>query len=108
MAGARDMKSAMPIRSALPARSCADVSGAGVARHAPNAANAEALLGYLLRDDVQAGFALGNNEYPVVAGVPASGPIAGLGTFREDDLPMAALGQNQTEAVKVFDEAGWK
>lgn len=85
-----------------------NVSGAGVARHAPNAEGAEKLLAYLLRDDVQGAFALGNNEYPVVAGVPAAGPVAALGSFREDDLPMTALGENQAEAVKVFDEAGWK
>lgn len=85
-----------------------NVSGAGVTRHAPNAANAEKLLAYLLSDDVQGEFALGNNEYPVVAGIPAAGPVADLGAFREDDLPMAALGENQAEAVKVFDEAGWK
>lgn len=85
-----------------------NVSGAGVARHAPNPEGAEKLLAYLLRDEVQGAFALGNNEYPVVAGVPASGPVAALGSFREDDLPMAALGENQAEAVKVFDEAGWK
>ncbi len=85
-----------------------NISGAGVTRHAPNAANAEKLLAYLLREDVQAQFALGNNEYPVVGGVPAKGPVAGLGAFREDDLPMAALGENQTEAVKIFDEAGWR
>lgn len=85
-----------------------NVSGAGVTRHAPNAANAEKLLAYLLRDEVQAQFALGNNEYPVVAGVPAAGPVARFGVFREDDLAMAALGENQAEAVKVFDEAGWK
>ncbi len=85
-----------------------NVSGAGVARHAPNPEGAEKLLAYLLRDAVQSAFALGNNEYPVVAGAPAAGPVAALGAFREDDLTMAALGENQTEAVKVFDEAGWK
>ncbi len=85
-----------------------NVSGAGVARHAPNPEGAEKLLAYLLRDEVQGAFALGNNEYPVVAGVPAAGPVAALGGLREDDLPMAALGENQAEAVKVFDEAGWK
>jgi iron(III) transport system substrate-binding protein len=84
-----------------------NVSGAGVARHAPNAKGAQMLLAYLLRDEVQGAFALGNNEYPVVPGVPVTGPVADLGAFREDDLSMAALGENQAEAVKVFDEAGW-
>ena len=85
-----------------------NISGAGVARHAPNPEGAEKLLAYLLRDEAQGAFALGNNEYPVVAGVPVAGPVAALGNFREDDLPMAALGENQAEAVKIFDEAGWK
>jgi iron(III) transport system substrate-binding protein len=85
-----------------------NVSGAGVTRHARNAANAERLLAYLLRDEVQAQFALGNNEYPIVEGVPVAGPVARFGTFREDDLLMAALGEHQAEAVKIFDEAGWK
>ncbi|HBK91877.1 MAG TPA: Fe(3+) ABC transporter substrate-binding protein [Parvularcula sp.] len=85
-----------------------NVSGAGVVRHAKNAANAEKLLGYLLREAVQEEFARGNNEYPVVAGAAVSGPIATFGVFREDDLPMAALGEHQAEAVKIFDEAGWR
>lgn len=85
-----------------------NISGAGVARYAPNASGAEKLLAYLLRDEVQGAFALGNNEYPVVASVAVAGPVAALGAFREDDLAMAALGEHQTEAVKVFDEAGWK
>jgi len=85
-----------------------NISGAGVTRHAPNAANAEKLIAYLLRKDVQTAFALGNNEYPVADGVAASGPVTALGGFREDDLAMAALGENQAEAVKIFDIAGWR
>jgi len=85
-----------------------NISGAGVARYAPNAANAEKLIAYLLRDDVQGAFALGNHEYPVIPGVAAAGPVTALGSFREDDLAIAALGQNQAQAVKIFDEAGWR
>ena len=84
-----------------------NISGAGVAAHAPNAETAEALLEYLLRDDVQAAFALGNNEYPVVETVAPTGPIAELGAFKADDLPVAALGENQPLAVQIFDRAGW-
>jgi iron(III) transport system substrate-binding protein len=84
-----------------------NISGAGVTAYAPNPENAEALLEYLLRDKAQAAFALGNNEYPVVASVPPSGPVAALGTFIADDLPVAALGENQTVAVQIFDRVGW-
>ncbi len=84
-----------------------NISGAGITAYAPNAGNAERLLEYLVSDEAQTAFALGNNEYPVVATVRAAGPVAALGEFIEDDLPAAALGENQTMAVEVFDRAGW-
>lgn len=85
-----------------------NVSGAGVARYAPHPQNAEALIAYLLSDEAQQAFAAGNNEYPVVDGVAATGPVASFGPFRADDLDMTALGQNQADAVKIFDKAGWQ
>jgi len=84
-----------------------NISGAGILTHAPNAANAEKLLEFLLRDESQQAFAIGNNEYPVVASVAPSGPVAALGAFRADDLPVAALGANQHTAVQIFDRVGW-
>ena len=84
-----------------------NISGAGVTTHAPNAENAEKLLAFLLRDDIQERFAKGNNEYPIVPSIPAAGPIARLGEFREDDLPVAAFGENQPAAIRIFDRVGW-
>ena len=83
-----------------------NISGAGVARHAPNRANAVKFLEYLAGDFAQRLFAEGNNEYPVVG--EATGPIAALGAFKEDGLNAAVLGANQASAVKVFDRAGWR
>lgn len=85
-----------------------NVSGAGVARYAPNPENAEALIAHLLGDEAQQAFAGGNNEYPVVDGVPPVGPVAGFGAFRADDIEMIALGEHQAEAVRTFDKAGWR
>ena len=82
-----------------------NVSGAGVARHAPNRANAVAFLEYLTDDFAQRLFAEGNNEYPVTG--PATGPIAALGDFEEDGVNAAVLGANQALAVRVYDRAGW-
>lgn len=83
-----------------------NVTGAGVARHAPNRANAVRFLEFLAGDFAQRVFAEGNNEYPVVG--PVFGPVAALGEFKEDLLPARVLGSNQVRAVKVFDRAGWK
>ncbi len=85
-----------------------NVSGAGLAKYAPNANNAKALLLFLLREDIQASFAGGNNEYPVRSGIDPTGPISSLEAFQEDQLPMTALGIHQREAVEIFDRAGWK
>ena len=83
-----------------------NISGAGVARHAPHRANAVKFLEYLTGDFAQRLFAEGNNEHPVIG--PPTGPIATLGTFTEDTLAATALGTGQASAVKVFDRAGWK
>ena len=82
-----------------------NISGAGVARHAPNRSNAVVFLEYLTSDFAQRLFAEGNNEYPVTG--PATGPIAVLGDFEEDGVNAAVLGVNQASAVRVFDRVGW-
>ncbi len=85
-----------------------NISGAGVARFTPHPQNAEALLAFLLSDEIQQLFAAGNNEYPVVEGVAAVGPIAEFGSFRPDVLDAAVFGGRQAEAVRIFDKAGWR
>ena len=86
-----------------------NVSGAGVLAHAPNPEGATAFLEYLTSESAQGLFAAGNNEYPVVEGVPVEGPIAEYGTdFVEDTVNAALLGENNPEAVRIFDRVGWK
>jgi len=83
-----------------------NVSGAGIAKHAPNRDNAIRFLEYLTSDFAQKLFAEGNNEYPIIGA--ASGPVAKLGKFSEDSVNAATFGGNQARAVKVFDRAGWR
>lgn len=83
-----------------------NISGAGVAKHAPHRDNAVKFLEYLTGADAQRLFAEGNNEYPVAG--PVSGPIVALGEFREDAVNAVVLGANQALAVKVYDRAGWQ
>ena len=85
-----------------------NISGAALTLHGANEENALKLIAFLLRDDVQADFARGNNEYPAVEGVSAEGPIAALGEFREDDLNVSRLGELQAVAVRIFDRVGWR
>ena len=84
-----------------------NISGAGVMTYAPNPENAEQLLEFLLREETQGAFALGNNEYPIAVGVEAQGPVAALGQFKADDLPVTNYGVNQPTAIRIFDQVGW-
>lgn len=83
-----------------------NISGAGVLKHAPNRANAIAFLEYLTSDFAQRLFAEGNNEYPITGA--ATGPVATLGTFKEDTVNAEVLGKHQRTAVELFDKAGWR
>ncbi len=85
-----------------------NISGGGVAKNAPNKANAIKFLEYLVSPEAQAYFAEGNYEYPVVADAKVSPVIAAWGKFKEDQLNAGAFAQNNAEALKIMDRAGWK
>lgn len=85
-----------------------NISGAGVTTHAPNRDNAIKFLEYLTDKEAQNYFANGNNEYPIITDAKMSSAVQTLGTFKEDKLNVSALGKNQAEAVRIFDQVGWR
>lgn len=85
-----------------------NVSGAGVAKYAPNKANAIKFIEFMASKDAQKLFAEGNYEYPVLAGVKSSDLVSSWGTFKDDTISINTLGENNAKAVKLFDLAGWK
>ena len=85
-----------------------NISGAGVARHAPHREAAIQFLEYLSSPEAQAYFANGNNEYPVVGAITANPELAALGKFKRDTLNVSLFGRNQGAAQMAFDRAGWK
>jgi iron(III) transport system substrate-binding protein len=86
----------------------ANISGAGVVATAPNKDNAIAFLEYLTTDQAQEYFALGNNEFPVVDGAKLDPILEGWGAIKTDQVNAATYGENNAEAVKLMDRAGWK
>ncbi len=85
-----------------------NLSGGGVAAHAPNRDNAVAFMEYLASDQAQRYFSAGNDEYPAVPGVGLSPSVAALGMFKPDDVDLSAVAKNVPEAQKIFNEVGWK
>ncbi len=85
-----------------------NVSGAGIAVHAPNPDNAMKLLEYLASPAAQALFAELNHEIPVRNGVAASEIVGAWGAFKQDELPLSKLGDLNRAAIELADRAGWR
>jgi iron(III) transport system substrate-binding protein len=85
-----------------------NISGAGVARYAPNREQAVRLLEYLSSPEAQNLYADANYEYPANPAVKPHALIAGWGTFKADQVDVAAAGEFQVAAVKLLDRVGYK
>lgn len=85
-----------------------NVSGIGATKHSKNYDNAVKFIEFLVTVEAQEIFASGNYEYPVNKDAKVSDLVASWGEFKEDELSLTKLGEYNQEAVKVFDEAGWK
>ncbi|GED23624.1 Fe(3+) ABC transporter substrate-binding protein [Halomonas halmophila] len=85
-----------------------NVGGAGVVKNAPNHDNAVRFLEFLASEQAQELFAAGNYEFPVVEGVEKSDVLEGWGDFKKDQLNISELGENNPEAIKIFDRVGWR
>lgn len=86
----------------------ANIGGAGVVATAPNRDNAVRFLEFLASDTAQEIFAGSNNEFPAVEGVLANPVLDSWGNLNIDDVNVSVLGENNPEAVKIFDRAGWR
>lgn len=85
-----------------------NLSGGGVAAHAPNKDNAIKFLEYLASEQAQRYFSAGNDEYPAVPGVGLSPSVAALGLFKPDDLDATKIANNVAKAQEIFNQVGWK
>ncbi|MGK7934205.1 MAG: Fe(3+) ABC transporter substrate-binding protein [Xenococcaceae cyanobacterium] len=85
-----------------------NISGGGMVKTAPHKEEAIAFLEYMVSSKAQEFFALGNNEYPVVEGVPIDSVVASFGEFKMDTTNVSSYGANNALAVKIMDRAGWK
>ena len=85
-----------------------NISGAAVTKYAPNKENAIKLIEFLSDEEAQALLSNINFEYPVNPKVPFSDMLKSWGSFKADELNLSVLGDNNSDAVKIFDKVGWK
>ena len=84
-----------------------NVSGAAVAKNAPNKDNAVRFLEFLASDEAQAIYAKANFEYPVKAGAVVDPIIADLGELGPDSLALTEIAANRAAASRLVDEVGF-
>lgn len=84
-----------------------NISGAGVVKGAPHPAQAVRFLEFLVSPEAQTILAAGNAEFPVnpAAEVP---DVLGTFVFEENNTPAAVIGENNPEAIRIFDRVGWR
>jgi len=84
-----------------------NISGAAVAKNAPNKAEAIKLLEYLVSDEMQQMYARNNYEYPVRAGVALDPVVASFGTLKVDPLPLTEIVKYRKQASQLVDKVGF-
>jgi iron(III) transport system substrate-binding protein len=84
-----------------------NISGASVAKNAPNKANAIKLLEYLVSPEAQATYAKVNYEYPVRAGAQIDPIIAALGPLKTDQIDLMAIAKNRKQAAELIEKVGF-
>ncbi len=84
-----------------------NISGAAVAKHAPNRKTAIQLLEYLVSDKAQSMYAKANYEYPVKEGVELDPVVASFGELHVDDLPLTEIAKHRREASELVDKVGF-
>jgi iron(III) transport system substrate-binding protein len=84
-----------------------NVSGAAVAKNAPNRESAVKLLEYLVSDAAQKIYAEANFEYPVKPGAPVHPIIAALGPLKVDSISLADIAKARAAASRLVDKVGF-
>ncbi len=85
-----------------------NVSGAGVTKHASNAAGATKLLEYLSSAKAQAIYGSLNKEYPANQNVASDDVVSAWGSFKQDKMNLSQAGILQADAVKLMQLKGYR
>lgn len=84
-----------------------NISGAAIAKHAPNRDEAVKLLEYLVSDEAQKIYAEANYEYPVKPGAAIDPIIASFGELKIDDKSLSEIVSHRKQASEIVDKVGF-
>lgn len=85
-----------------------NISGGGVAKHAPHRENAIKLLEFFASQDSQQHISATNSEFPASPNVPVVAPVDAYMDFKANPMNVAAFAGRQPEAQSMMSAAGWR
>ena len=85
-----------------------NISGFAMTKNASNKKNAMKLLEYLTGVEAQNTYVNNSYEYPANPNVLPSKIVQSWGEFKRDTLDLNNLGIYRNDAIRVFDQTGWK
>jgi len=83
-----------------------NISGAALAKYAPNRDNGVKLIQFLSSHKAQQIYAAQTFEYPVEPGLEPSDVVKAFGTLNADTLPLAEIAKNRKAASEMVDRVG--
>lgn len=84
-----------------------NISGAVLAKHAPNKEAGIKLIEFLTSEEGQKIYAEIVNEYPLKEGVPISDRVNSWGALKADPLPFEDIAKHSSEASAIIDRVGF-
>ncbi|SER04730.1 iron(III) transport system substrate-binding protein [Virgibacillus subterraneus] len=85
-----------------------NISGIGLTASSKNKENAIKFIEFLTTKNAQEQFAKANFEYPANPDVEPTELLKSWGEFKEQDLNLTELGENNDTAIKIMNKVGWK
>jgi len=83
-----------------------NISGAALAKNAPNRDNGVKLIQFLSSHEAQQVYAEKNFEYPVEPGLEPSETVKAFGELKSDTLPLVEIAKNRKAASEMVDRVG--
>jgi iron(III) transport system substrate-binding protein len=84
-----------------------NISGIAMTKSAPNKAEAQQLMEFLVSAEAQEIYADVNNEYPVLDGAPLSDLVASWGTYDVDDIDLTEVAGHRAAALRIMEEVNF-
>lgn len=84
-----------------------NISGAALAKHAPNRASAVRLMEWMAGDKAQALYARQNFEHPIRASVELDPTVKAFGELKADQTPLADIARQRKTASELVDKVNF-